>query len=519
MTLRALLSVHDKGGLVGLAVGLRDLGFELVASGGTAAALGAAGVAHTTVEAVTAAPEMLQGRVKTLHPRVHGAILANRSSAADLDDLRAFGIAPFHLVVCNLYPFRSAPSVEMIDVGGPTMVRAAAKNHDHVGVVVDPADYEGVLAELRSGPLPQSGADAVLSAPTRRALARKAFAHTAAYDAAIVEWMDAADPSEVDRVLPPTLHLALERAEILRYGENPHQVGARYRPVGSPGFLDRTVRHGGKEMSYLNVYDTDAAWRLVHDVAAVSGDAPAVAIIKHANACGVATGLDIETAYRRAHDCDPVSAFGGVVAASRTVTAAMAEALAPVFTEVLIAPGYTDDALAILLPRRNLRVLSAPAPSPGERSIRSIAGGYLVQSTDRPADDAAERSRWTVPTVRQPDDDLWADLLIAWIVCAHVSSNAIVVGNGGQTAGIGAGQQSRVDAARIAVTKAADRALGGVAASDAFFPFRDGLDVLAEAGVRAVIQPGGSVRDDEVVAAADEHGIALVLTGRRHFRH
>ncbi len=384
MTLRALLSVHDKTDLTVLAAGLRQLGFELVASGGTSSALAAAGVAHVTVESVTAAPEMLHGRVKTLHPRIHGGILANRSSADDLDDLRTYGIAPFHIVVCNLYPFRSAPSVEMIDVGGPTMVRAAAKNHEHVAVVVDPADYAVVLDELRSGPLPTDAVGAVLSPSTRRSLARKAFAHTAAYDSAIVDWLDGDPATDAAAVLPPTLHLALERAETLRYGENPHQVGARYRPVGATGFMDLTVQHGGKEMSYLNVYDTDAAWRLVHDVAAVSDDAASVAIIKHANPCGVATGIDIAAAYRRAHDCDPVAAFGGVVAASRTVTAEMAEALGSVFTEVLIAPGYTDDALELLLQRKNLRVLAAPAPVPvPARSARSPAATSCSRRTCR----------------------------------------------------------------------------------------------------------------------------------------
>jgi phosphoribosylaminoimidazolecarboxamide formyltransferase/IMP cyclohydrolase len=516
---RALLSVYDKTGLIELARELHVLGFELVASGGTGDALAKAGIAHLRVDDVTGAPEMLHGRVKTLHPRIHGGILANRSRAEDVEDLRAYEITPIHLVVCNLYPFASAPSVEMIDVGGPTMVRAAAKNHDHVAVVVDPADYPSVLDGLRSeadhrvdplGP--------VLSLATRRALARKAFAHTAQYDAAIVAWMDA-EVIGTETPLPPTLHLTYERAGILRYGENPHQVGARYRPAGTRGFLDGAVQHGGKEMSYLNVFDTEAAWRLVHDLAEVSDGAAAVAIIKHANACGAAIGVDIETAYRRAHDCDPVSAFGGVVASSRIVTQAMAEALAPVFTEVLIAPGFDAGALEVLGRRPNLRVLTAPPPSAPSLSIRSIAGGLLVQSTDLPALDAGSRADWRIPTRIQPDDDALAEMLLAWIVCAHVSSNAIVIANAGQAAGIGAGQQSRVDAAKIAVAKAGDRALQGVAASDAFFPFRDGLDVLVAAGVRAVIQPGGSVRDDEVVAAADEAGIAMVLTGRRHFRH
>jgi len=501
VTRRALLSVYDKTGLSELAAGLVDLGWELVSSGGTAKALQAAGIPCTEVAAVTGAPEMLGGRVKTLHPRVHGGILADRSQPEHLADLDAQGIAPIDLVVCNLYPFRAQPSIEMIDVGGPTMVRAAAKNHAHVGVVVDPADYEPVLAELRR--------DGTLADATRARLARAAFAHTAAYDAAIVGWLDdeqAAGP------LPPTLHLALERAQDLRYGENPHQEGARYRRVGATSWWDGAVQHGGKELSYLNLFDTEAAWRLVHDL----GDQPAVAIIKHANPCGVAVAPDVADAYRLAHECDPVSAFGGIVAVNRRVPLALAEALAPVFTEVVVAPGYDDDALAALTAKKNLRVLEAPAPGAEPLDLRSIDGGLLVQQVDQVTTD---RSTWRVVTQSQPTDDQWRDLELAWRVCAHVKSNAIVLAANGQAVGIGAGQQSRVDSAEIAARKAAGRAKGGACASDAFFPFRDGLDVAAAAGVAAVIQPGGSVRDDEVVAAADEHGLAMVLTGERHFKH
>jgi phosphoribosylaminoimidazolecarboxamide formyltransferase / IMP cyclohydrolase len=520
---RALLSVFDKTGLVNFAVALRELGFELVASGGTSSELRAHSVAHHTVESVTGAPEMLHGRVKTLHPKIHGGILANRAVEADLEDLRVNEIDAFHLVVCNLYPFTSNPSVDLIDVGGPTMVRAAAKNHEHVAIVVDPADYAAVIDELRSE-IPRAETSAPgLSLVTRHRLARKAFAHTASYDAAIVTWFDndvlAADELNAPGGLPPTLHLSLERADSLRYGENPHQSGARYRATGIPGCLDGAIQHGGKELSYLNVYDVDAAWRLVHDLAAVADDAAAVAIIKHANPCGTAVASDIATAYRLAHECDPVSAFGGVVASSRVVTEQMAEDLAPVFTEVVVAPGFDPKALALLTARKNLRVIEAPAPDAALFTVRSIAGGYLLQTRDEVIADVMNRESWTAPTDSQPDDDILADLILAWTVCAHVSSNAIVIGSRSQAVGIGAGQQSRVDAAKIAVTKAGARALGGVAASDAFFPFRDGLDVLADAGVRAVIQPGGSVRDDEVIAAANERGIAMVLTGRRHFRH
>jgi phosphoribosylaminoimidazolecarboxamide formyltransferase/IMP cyclohydrolase len=381
------------------------------------------------------------------------------------------------------------------------MVRASAKNHAHVGVVVDPSDYEGVLDELR--------ADGSLGAPTRRALARKAFAHTAAYDAAIVTWFDAA--ADEPAVLPPTMHLALERAQDLRYGENPHQQGARYRRIGARSWWDEAVQHGGKELSYLNLFDTEAAWRLVHRF-----DGPAAVIVKHANPCGVAVADDIVTAYQRAHACDPVSAFGGIVALNRVVTRPLADALAPVFTEVVVAPGFEPDALEVLLAKKNLRVMTAPAPTTPALDVRAIDGGLLVQQTDPVSLDQAS---WRVVTTVAPTVEQLADLSFAWSVCAAVSSNAIVLAADGQAVGIGAGQQNRVDSARIASDKAAGRAVGGVCASDAFFPFRDGLDVVAQAGVRAVIQPGGSMRDDEVIAAADEHGIAMVLTGQRHFRH
>jgi phosphoribosylaminoimidazolecarboxamide formyltransferase/IMP cyclohydrolase len=495
---RALLSVYDKTGLVDLARGLGDLGWELLSSGGTAQALTDAGIATTPVEEVTGSPEMLGGRVKTLHPKIHGGILADRSKAQHLADLEANGIAPIDLVVCNLYPFTSDPSIELIDVGGPTMVRAAAKNHAHVGVVVDPADYDGVLEELR--------ADGSLSDDTRRRLALAAFAHTSAYDAAIVEWL-----SE-DEALPAFLNVPLVRAQSLRYGENPHQLGARYRRVGDHGWWDEAIQHGGKELSYLNLYDAEAAWRLVHDL----GDDPAVVIVKHANPCGVALSADITEAYKEAHDCDPVSAFGGIVAINRPVPAALAEALAPIFTEVVVAPSYEPDALAALTAKKNLRVLEAPPPGKARFDLRSIDGGLLVQEPDR--FDSTPAS-WKVVTKVVPTAEQWRDLELAWRVCAHVKSNAIVYAAGGRAVGIGAGQQNRVDSARIAATKAAGRAVGGACASDAYFPFRDGLDTAVEAGVATVVQPGGSIRDEEVIAAADEHGIAMVLTGERHFRH
>jgi len=495
---RALLSVYDKTGLLDLAQGLNELGWELVSSGGTAQALAEAGVPCTPVEEITGSPEMLGGRVKTLHPKIHGGILADRSKPLHLADLEANGIAPIDLVVCNLYPFRSDPSIELIDVGGPTMVRAAAKNHAHVGVVVDPSDYGAVLDELR--------ANGTLSDETRRRLALAAFAHTAAYDAAIVEWLAG------DDTLPEYVNFSLVRAQNLRYGENPHQQGARYRRVGAQSWWDATTQHGGKELSYLNLYDTEAAWRLVHDI----GDQPAVVIVKHANPCGVAVSRDITDAYKKAHECDPVSAFGGIVAVNRPVPAALAEALAPVFTEVVVAPGYEPDALAALNARKNLRVLEAPPPGRDRFDVRSIDGGLLVQEPDR---FDSLPSSWKVVTKVSLTDDQWRDLELAWRVCAHVKSNAIVYVANGQAVGIGAGQQNRVDSSRIAATKAAGRAVGGACASDAFFPFRDGLDAAVEAGVATVVQPGGSVRDEEVIAAADEHGIAMVFTGERHFRH
>jgi phosphoribosylaminoimidazolecarboxamide formyltransferase/IMP cyclohydrolase len=499
----ALLSVYDKSGIVDLARGLHDLGWRLLSSGGTARTIHDAGLPVTDVAELTGLPAILGHRVVTLHPKIHGGLLADPTDPSHRADMAEYGIEAIALVVVNLYPFSSSPGIELIDVGGPAMVRAAAKNHAHVGVVVDPVDYDAVLAELRAGE--RAG---VLSAATRRRLARDAFAATAAYDAQIVDWLDGGEP------LAPTLHLALERAQVLRYGENPHQVGARYRTIGGHSWWDDAVQHGGKELSYLNVYDTEAAWRLVHRF-----DDPACAIVKHANPCGVAIGAGpdpIADAYAKANACDPVSAFGGIVALNRSLTLAMAETLAPVFTEVVIAPAIDEGALEVLTAKQNLRVLSAPAPGRLLRDVRPIDGGVLVQTPDPVSTD---RAGWRVVTRAEPSRAQWDDLVFAWQVCAAVSSNAIVFAKDGQAFGIGAGQQNRLDSARIAAERAGGRAIGGVCASDAFFPFRDGLDAAAAAGVVAVIQPGGSVRDEEVVAAADEHGIAMVFTGERHFRH
>jgi phosphoribosylaminoimidazolecarboxamide formyltransferase / IMP cyclohydrolase len=522
---RALLSVYDKDGLIELAQGLSDLGWELVASGNTSAALAEAGIAHLQVAEVTGSPEMLGGRVKTLHPRIHGGILANRDEPSHLADLEAQDITPIDLVISNLYPFSSDPSIELIDIGGPSMVRGAAKNHAHVGVVTSPADYPVVLEELR-----RLG---TLSEASRRRLARAAFAHTAAYDAAIVAWLDAGGPGPVEQtdtegdeaadgaalnqVLPPTLHLTLERTEILRYGENPHQRGSRYRTAGTTSWWDSATQHAGRELSYLNLFDGDAAWRLVHELAGDAGK-PAVAIIKHANPCGAAVADTLVEAYERALECDVQSAFGGVVAIGGDVSAEVAAAVAAgPQADVIIAASFAPAALETLTSRRKAtRLLSGPAPETAVRQLRSLGASVLVQDIDR---FVSPRSEWRVVTRREPTEDEWGDLVLAWRVCGRTTSNAIAVVQAGQAVGVGAGQQSRVVAAEIAVAKAGERAKGAAGASDAFFPFPDGLLVLAEAGVTAVVQPGGSVKDDVVIAAADEAGLAMVVTGERHFRH
>ena len=509
--MRVLLSVYDKTGLVDFAAALADLGHDLVSSGGTSSALAEAGVAHRSVESVTAAPEMLGGRVKTLHPKIHAGILADRDKPEHLAQLAEQGIEPIDLVVCNLYPFGDNPSIELIDVGGPTMVRAAAKNFAHVGVVVHPADYPAVLAELC--------ARGALSTPTRRRLARAAFAHTAAYDAAIATWFDTLSPeAPADDPLPETIHLALEKAQVLRYGENPHQAGARYRETGRPTWWDDVVQYGGVALSYLNLYDADAAWRLVHQLTDLGG--AAAVVVKHANPCGAAVAGDLVTAYDRAFDADPMSAFGGIVALSGPVTEELAlHLVANPKADVLVAPSYDQPARAVLgAKRKNMRVLAAPPPSPDRLHLRQISGGWLVQ---QPYAFARRRNNggWNVVTRAAPTEEQWRDLEVAWRVCAAVKSNAIVLVAGGAAVGIGGGQQNRVTPGELAAQRAAGRGKGGVAASDAFFPFRDGLDTVAAAGVSAVIQPGGSVRDAEVIAAADEHGIAMVFTGERQFQH
>jgi phosphoribosylaminoimidazolecarboxamide formyltransferase/IMP cyclohydrolase len=516
--MRALLSVYDKTGLEEFATGLSTLGVELIASGGTAQALLAAGVDHTEVALVTGVPEMMGGRVKTLHPAIHAGILADRSVQSHLDDLVAQDITAIDLVVCNLYPFETQPCVAMIDVGGPTMIRAAAKNCAYVTVVVSPADYREVLEELRRA--------GEVSEHTRKRLARAAFAYTASYDAAIVAWLDE-DPAGADggaEVLPETLHVVLERSKALRYGENPHQNAALYRTRENPaGWWEGAVQHGGKDLSYLNLVDAEAAWQLVHELVGPEGlsfadGLSAAAIVKHTNPCGVAVGEDLASAYGRALDADPVSAFGGIVALSGRVDEALADQIVEgPLADVLIAPAFDDSAIAYFAARRkNMRVIAAPLPSYAGLSLRQIDGGFLVQERDR---FHSGPGTWRVVTKLAPSAQQWCDLELAWRVCGLTSSNAIVLAYGGQAVGIGCGQQNRVDAARIAGRKAAGRAQGGSGASDAYFPFRDGLDAMIDAGVTAVVQPGGSLHDPEVIAAADERGISMVLTGERHFRH
>ena len=502
--MRALLSVYDKKGVVDLARSLAEAGWELLSSGGTARVIAEAGLPVTDVADHTGSPIMLGHRVVTLHPKIHGGILADRDDAEHRADLETHGIDPIDLVVVNLYPFGAEPGIEMIDIGGPTMVRAAAKNHAHVGVVVDPADYPAVAAEVAAGGLAPA---------TRRRLARKAFAHTAAYDAAIVSWLDDTDEeSDADDPLPDSLHLAADRVQDLRYGENPHQVGARFRFGGQRSWWDDAQQHQGKELSYLNLYDTEAAWQLAW---ALSGD-PTAVVIKHANPCGAAIAADIAEAYRRAHGCDPISAFGGIVATTRPMTGEMARDLTEVFTEVVVAPGFDDEARAVLAEKKNLRVLEATPPSSALLEMRTIDGGLLVQTTDRLL---SRPEDWQVVTDRSPSEAEMGDLAFAWSVAARVTSNTIVLAKDRQAVGIGAGQQNRRDAGRIAADKAKGRAQGGACASDAFFPFADGLETAIDAGCTAVVQPGGSIRDDEVIAAANEAGIAMVFTGERHFRH
>jgi phosphoribosylaminoimidazolecarboxamide formyltransferase/IMP cyclohydrolase len=517
---RALLSVSDKTGIVEFARFLAGRGAEILSTGGTAAAIRAAGIPVKDVSEHTGFPEILDGRVKTLVPQVHGGLLGRRDDAAHLAQMAAHGIAPIDLVAVNLYPFEATVAkgagfedcIENIDIGGPAMIRSAAKNHAHVVVVTEAAQLQEVRAEIEAA----GGTSLAL----RRRLAQRAYARTAAYDAAIASWLAAQAGEE----FPPRLALAGELAQTLRYGENPHQRAAFYRD-GSARFGIATARQvQGKELSYNNLNDTDAAFECVAEF-----DRPAIVIVKHANPCGVAEGESLAAAWEAALRCDPVSAFGGIVAANRTLDAAAAERIAEIFTEVVIAPDAEEAALAVFARRKNLRLLltgGLPDPAAPGTLIRSVAGGFLAQSRDA---GRIEPAALRVVTKRAPTAQEMADLLFAFRVCKHVKSNAIVYAKGGATVGIGAGQMSRVDSARIAAWKSGEAARasgadaplaqGSVVASDAFFPFADGLEAAAAAGATAVIQPGGSLRDAEVIAAADAAGLAMVFTGMRHFRH
>ena len=555
---RALISVYDKTGLEDLASGLHAAGVEIVSTGSTAARIAAAGVPVTPVEELTGFPECLDGRVKTLHPRVHAGLLADTADAAHQAQLAELGIAPFQLLVSNLYPFEAtvasgaAPEqcVEQIDIGGPTMVRAAAKNHGSVAVVIVPSRYADVLAAVAEGGF---------TLDQRRQLAAEAFAHTAAYDIAVASWFASAyapDETARDGGWPKVAGALWRRADVLRYGENPHQRGALYTDIsaeragpGAPaaaggpgmGIAAAQLLHG-KAMSYNNYADADAARRAAYDFAE-----PCVAIIKHSNPCGIAIGADLADAHAKAHACDPVSAFGGVIAANGPVTAALARQIADVFTEVVIAPGFDAEALDILSASKNVRLMccpggrppgtprsggdsippspplggtSPPSPRPlGAVEWRQVSGGILLQSADRVDEPGDDPANWQLKAGEAVSPALLADLAFAWKACRSVKSNAILLASGGASVGVGMGQVNRVDSARLAVTRAGDRAAGSVAASDAYFPFPDGFEILVQAGVVAVVEPGGSIRDHLVIAAAEAAGIPLYFTGVRHFYH
>jgi phosphoribosylaminoimidazolecarboxamide formyltransferase/IMP cyclohydrolase len=512
---RALVSVYDKTGLDELARALADAGVEIVSTGSTASHIEAAGAPVTRIEELTGFPECLDGRVKTLHPRVHAGLLADLRLPAHVAQLAELGIEPFDLLISNLYPFRETVAsgadvdacVEQIDIGGPAMVRAAAKNHASVAVVTTPLAYPAVVEALRTGGF---------TLPQRRWLAARAFADIAEYDVAVANWtaVTLTPARGEDDVWPEFAGQALRRSAVLRYGENPHQQAALYSDPDAPAGLAQAEQLHGKEMSYNNYVDADAAWRAAHDFTE-----PCVAIIKHANPCGIAVGADVAEAHRKAHACDPVSAFGGVIAANTPVTVTMAEQVAEIFTEVIVAPSYGEGAVEVLARKKNLRILRAPEWTPAPAEYRQVSGGLLVQVPDRidaPGDDP---STWRLVAGEGVDDATMADLVFAWRAVRSVKSNAILLAADRATVGVGMGQVNRVDSARLAVARAGERAAGSVAASDAFFPFADGLQVLIDGGVRAVAQPGGSVRDEEVIAAAKAAGVTMYLTGTRHFFH
>ena len=507
--MKALLSVYDKTGVVDLAKGLHGMGADLVSTGGTHQAILEAGLPVQQVSDLTGSPEFLDGRVKTLHPMVHGGILARRDLPAHVAELASLNIEPIDVVVGNLYPFEatiSRPQVsleealENIDIGGPTMIRAAAKNHPAVVVIVDPADYDWVVERLAGGGL---------SAEDRRALAAKAFQHVALYDTLVAGWLrgQGGDP-------PAELTVGLRKVADLRYGENPHQAGTLYADVPPSGGVVGATQIHGKELSYNNILDADAAWRAVSDF-----PEPSVAVIKHTNPCGLASHPDQAEAYRRAFDGDPVSAYGGIVGFNRPVTGAAAEAMRSVFYEVVVAPDYEPAALEILQKKRDLRILRIPAGgggATGSLDLRRVSGGLLVQRGDPPEE---EPSAWKVATARHPTEDQLRDLAFAWRAVKHVKSNAIVLVKNGALVGMGAGQPNRITSVHLALRAAGEKAAGSVLASDAFFPFADGLELAAAGGVAAAVQPGGSIRDDEVIRAADAAGLAMVFTGIRHFLH
>lgn len=516
---RALIAVSDKTGLVELAGALVEAGVEIVSTGGTSKAIADAGLPVTQVADVTGYPEHLDGRVRTLHPGVHSGLLADLRLEHHERELAGLAIEPFELVVVNLYPFVETVAsgaepdavVEQIDIGGPAMVRASAKNHANVAVVVSPERYDEVVSAVRAGGT---------TLAQRRDLAREAFRHTATYDIAVASWIGsvvAPDQAVDESPFPAWVGGAWTKDADLRYGENAHQRAARYSAVGGRPGIAQAVQLHGKEMSYNNYVDADAAVRAAYDF-----EAPAVAIIKHANPCGIAVAAagaadPIADAHRRAHECDPVSAFGGVIAANRTVTRAMAETVAGIFTEVLVAPGFEPDAVEVLTQKKNLRLLELPEGfEPPAVEIRQVSGGLLMQQADRSFADAAG---WTLAAGDPADEATLADLAFAWRACRAVKSNAILLASDGASVGVGMGQVNRVDSCKLAVERAGDRAAGSVAASDAFFPFADGLQILLDAGVKAVVQPGGSVRDEEVVAAAKAAGVTMYFTGERHFFH
>ncbi|CAN5622474.1 bifunctional phosphoribosylaminoimidazolecarboxamide formyltransferase/IMP cyclohydrolase [soil metagenome] len=512
---RALISVYDKTGLEDLARGLHDAGVDIVSTGSTAKTIAASGIPVTPVEDVTGFPEVLDGRVKTLHPRVHAGLLADLRKPAHVEALADLGVAAFELVVVNLYPFTETVAsgasedecVEQIDIGGPSMVRAAAKNHPSVAVVVDPLGYDGVLAAVRAGGF---------TLAERKILASLAFRHTAEYDVAVATWMGGVlAPEEPAQKLPEWYGGTWRRSAVLRYGENPHQQAALYTDDSAwPGLAQAEQLHG-KEMSYNNFTDADAAWR-----AAFDHEETCVAIIKHANPCGIAiSAISVADAHRKAHECDPLSAFGGVIAANACVSVEMAETVADIFTEVIIAPAYEEGAVEILARKKNIRVLVALEPQAGGTEFRQVSGGLLVQQRD--ALDAAgdDPVNWVLATGEPADPATLTDLKFAWKACRAVKSNAIVIAKDGATVGVGMGQVNRVDAARLAVERGGDRVPGAVGASDAFFPFPDGLETLTAAGVTAIVHPGGSMRDELVTEAAAKAGISLYLTGARHFAH